>query len=273
VASSRHSAQDEFNQRTYRDSGVVEEYAGERELFTAERVILGAIESAIRGGSILDLGVGGGRTTASLLQVSGRYLGIDNSEPLIAASRRRHPGVTFAIDDARVLDSVKQELFDLVVFSFNGIDYVNHEDRLTILAQVYRRLRPGGLFWFSSHNLRTPVRKPWHLSHYQWRQSVQTTLANLKDIARNHWHYGQRAATQTAGDGYAILVDEGHEFRLVTYYVEPAEQLRQLRTQGFEGIRVFDFSGTERNADAMELDHSAHVHYIAVRPRRATSGQ
>jgi SAM-dependent methyltransferase len=172
VASSWRPAQDEFNQRTYRDVAVVNEYAGAYELFAAEKAILNTIESAVRGGSILDLGVGGGRTTASLFQLSGQYLGIDYSEPLIAVCRRRHPGGTFAVGDARVLHSVGHDSFDLAVFSFNGIDYVNHEDRLTILAQVYRRLKPGGLFWFSSHNLRTRVRKPWHLSHYRWRQPV-----------------------------------------------------------------------------------------------------
>jgi hypothetical protein len=43
--------------------------------------------------------------------------------------------------------------------------------------------------------------------------------------------------------------------------------------EGFEVIRVFDFEGTERPADTLEIDQSVHVHYIAVKPRRDTSRQ
>lgn len=50
--------------------------------------------------------------------------------------------------DARDLSTFSDQSFDLVWFSFNGIDYVNHIDRLTILQEIYRVTKPGAILYF-----------------------------------------------------------------------------------------------------------------------------
>ena len=81
-------------------------------------------------------------------------------------------------------------------------------------------------------------------------------------------NYLARSASQTEESGHAILVDSAHRFQLVFYFVDPAEQVRQLAGQGFEEIRVLDHWGEEREENAGEINRSAHVHYLA----RKTAG-
>ena len=47
----------------------------------------------------------------------------------------------------------KDNSFDFVLFSYNGVDYVDHADGLAILREIRRLIRPGGYFCFSTHNL------------------------------------------------------------------------------------------------------------------------
>ena len=266
----RHArlAQFELNRRTYGDGQVVRCYADQDNprLLPSEAAILTKLDRQIRGGSILDVGVGGGRTTPHLVSLARRYVGVDYSEQLVAKCHEKYPGIAFAECDARTLDAMGTETFDAVLFSFNGIDHVNHHDRQLVLSQVYRKLNPGGLFWFSSHNLRVPARRPWGLSYYRWRQRPAGILQNLSDIVRDTRNYWQRAKTQAAGEGYAILVDEAHEFRLVLYYIDPTAQVHQLRAHGFRDVTVFDFEGVERAAKSTEVARSVHVHYVAIKP-------
>jgi SAM-dependent methyltransferase len=258
----------ELNRHIYGDGQVVRLYSEPDDplLFPAEVAILRKYDQQIRGSSILDVGVGGGRTTPHLVSLASRYVGVDYSEQLVAECHKKYPGIAFAECDARTLDAMGNGTFDAVLFSFNGIDHVNHSDRQLVLSQVYRKLNPGGLFWFSSHNLRVPARKPWALSCYRWRQRPAGILQNLFDIVRDTRNYWQRAKTQAAGEGYAILVDEAHDFRLVLYYVDPAAQVNQLRAHGFREVTVFDFDGVEHTAESPEIDRSVHVHYVAIKP-------
>lgn len=262
------SHQDAANQNAYSDPAVVGCYAGPgARLFTSEKVILARIANDVRGRRILDLGVGGGRTTPHLLALTTDYLGVDYSPELIAACQAKFPGVPFQQGDARALDVLGEGRFDLVFFSFNGIDHVGHAERQQILAQVSHVLKPGGLLWFSSHNLRVRPPKPWHPAAYSWGKNPQTILRNLCEAAVGTRNYLARAAYQTDEPGRAILVDSAHRFQLVLYFVDPAEQVRQLAAQGFADIRVLDHWGEERASEASEINRSAHVHYLARKPQ------
>lgn len=265
------SPQDAANQHAYSDPAVVGCYAdsGAR-LFTSEKVILARIADEIRGRRVLDLGVGGGRTTPHLLALTADYLGVDYSPELIAACQAKFPGVRFQPGDARALEPLGAGVFDLVFFSFNGIDHVNHAERQQILAQVRHVLKPGGLFWFSSHNVRVRPPKPWHPAAYSWGKNPRTILRNFYEAAVGARNYLARTASQTEEPGRAILVDSAHRFQLVLYFVDPAEQVRQLTAQGFGEIRVLDHWGEERLENAAEINRSAHVHYLARKPRHGS---
>ena len=261
------SSQDAANQNAYSDPAVVGCYAGSGpRLFTSEKTILARLENELRGRRVLDLGVGGGRTTPQLLELTADYLGVDYSPELIAACQAKFPGVRFQQGDARALEVLGAGAFDLVFFSFNGIDHVSHAERQQILAQVRHVLKPGGLLWFSSHNLRVSPPKPWHPAAYTWGKNPKTILRNLYEAGVGWRNYLARAASQTEEPGRAILVDSAHRFQLVLYFVDPAEQVRQLAAQGFEEILVLDHWGEERMVNAVEINRSAHVHYLARKP-------
>ena len=85
---------DDTNRRTW--SGVADEYAIEGWGDPGEVVALLLAADRARGRPVLDLGVGGGRTTALLRLVSSEYMGIDYTPELVdlcrdAAPGRRHP--------------------------------------------------------------------------------------------------------------------------------------------------------------------------------------
>lgn len=51
--------------------------------------------------------------------------------------------------DATNLQKIEGTSFDIVVFSFNGIDSIcSEQGRLISLREIYRVLRPGGYFIF-----------------------------------------------------------------------------------------------------------------------------
>ena len=70
---------DRINLRTMRSAAVVAHYARPDELLPHERASLDLVVAEVRGGSVLDIGVGGGRTVKALLEVSPDYLGIHYS--------------------------------------------------------------------------------------------------------------------------------------------------------------------------------------------------
>ena len=70
-----------------------------------------------------------------------------------------------------------------------------------------------------------------------------------------------------AGSSDAVLIDEACHYRLLTYYVTPREQLRQLQQHGFEKTRLFDHRhGQETPASDPQLADSVHVHYLTRKP-------
>ncbi len=143
---------DRINQRTYRKRGVLRQFeAASGWLEPGERVAIEHVANAARDGAILDIGIGGGRTAPLMANISANYRGIDYTPDMVAVARRRFPGLCFHEMDARRM-SFADDSFDLVAFSYNGIDSVDLAGRLDILRQVHRVLVPGGYFVFSALN-------------------------------------------------------------------------------------------------------------------------
>src|SRR6185437_16849190 len=110
---------------------------------------------------ILDLGVGAGRTTPYLLEISKNYIGIDFSLAMISACQTRYPTAEFAVGDARDLSQFPAASFDFVLFSHNGIDCLDHPGRLRALAEIRRVLAPSGVFVFSTRNRKFKLPRSW----------------------------------------------------------------------------------------------------------------
>jgi len=152
----------ETNLKVYGTPHVVSYYASLDYLTPCERLLF---DSYIKPGSdILDLGVGGGRTTAYLAGRASSYVGVDYSAAMIEVCQKKFPGLEFRVADAADLSAFRGESFDAVVFAFNGIDFVlPAEARRACLGHIQRVLKPGGVLIFSSHNPRAIlVQRGWN---------------------------------------------------------------------------------------------------------------
>ena len=131
------------NLKTYSDPAVVTLFAKMEKLQPCEEIIF---QRWIRpGATVLELGVGGGRTAGPLAKIASQYIGLDYSQGMVEACRARYPQLEVYHGDATDLSRFEDRHFDAVVFSFNGIDCIrSDEGRATCLREVARVLKPGG---------------------------------------------------------------------------------------------------------------------------------
>ena len=183
---------------------------------------------------ILDIGCGGGRTTTMLSQMGYKVTGIDLSKNLIEYAKKNFPDIEFYVMDASNM-TFPDNYFDAALFSFNGLDCVVPVSmRLKILREIHRVIRPGGKFYFSSHNIwgkLIPEHKGlynWAVWGYEWMHILLRQLLNFH-IFRGYWWYYDI-------DGWQLL-----------YSASPYTNLRQFEETGWIPIavlsRVFDKSG------------------------------
>ncbi len=145
------------NKIVYESEDIIRFYTEQNDLQKPETTILTELRNKLPKMRMLDIGVGGGRTTTHFAFLAKEYLGIDYSSQMINACIKKFHGspqkISFLTADARTMKSFKDNSFDFVLFSFNGIDYMDHEDRLASLREIRRLIRSGGYFCFSTHNL------------------------------------------------------------------------------------------------------------------------
>jgi SAM-dependent methyltransferase len=267
----------ERNREVYEAADVARFYAGAVEgmgLLEEERTILVRFGPLWPGKSLLDLGVGGGRTTPHFLSFCGRYVGIDYAEPMVRLCRERFPGVDFRCRDARDLGEFGDGEFDVAWFSFNGIDYVSFEDRRRVLAEVRRVLRPGGAFVFSSHNLAAAPSPPGLRPPLVFDPNPFRLARRNLSLIRYHFaevlNYRRNKRFEANGLGYAVRVDAAHQYRLLTCYVSPRWQVEQLEAGGFRDVTLFGRNGSFPDRHAATID--PWVYYVAFKGETPATG-
>ena len=174
----------------FNNQKAVEIYTEKKKLFKAEELIFKEyLQTPCK---ILDLGCGAGRTTRYLKDMGHDVIGIDIANMQIEQAMRLHPDIDFRVGDATKL-KFKDQTFDFVLFSFNGLDCIYPEtERIEAMKQIYSVLNPGGGFIFSSHDLsfvrnnkRNWRRKPRHYKNFYYKE--RTVYGNLI------MYYGTRA--------------------------------------------------------------------------------
>ena len=139
------------NRDRYENPSVVDFYANLKSLEVAERFLFDKYLK--RGMKILDIGVGAGRTTPYLSAIASLYVGVENSYHMLDVCRRRFPRLSFVRADASDLGMFVDDSFDAVVFSFNGIDYIETDlSRKNFWAHCNRITTVDGCLIFSCHN-------------------------------------------------------------------------------------------------------------------------
>lgn len=256
------------NQSAYRHPKVAEAYAVAAELYPAEKVVLNLLADELSDLRMLDLGIGGGRTTEHFAPQVKEYVGVDYSPEMIAACRKRFPEWAhhgaFRVCDARAMPMFPDGYFDFVLFSFNGIDYVSHEDRERILGEVARVSRDGGVFVFSTHNLNSDVPAKFGAEAGTGLAiAVKQRLgAALFRVLNPHWY-------RRGEKDFLVINDGAHRFRLRTYYVRPGAQIRQLVSAGFRDVKIFASNGSILTPQAAEKATDPWLYYMARVQRRA----
>ncbi len=245
---------DDKNKTTYSTSSVVRHYAQLNELQPAEKAVLKFLQHRCSNIKMLDIGVGGGRTTQHFSKIASEYVGIDYSADMISACKKRFAAFSqkmqFEVCDARDMSQFADNSFDFILFSFNGIDYASHQERLKIFEEINRVGRPGGYFFFSSHNLQGlesefDIGK--QLSLNPLKTYVNLAMFSLLRLVNRSVNLAHIKAAD-----YAIIRDESHNFQLKTYYVRPKEQIHQL-SEWFSGIKVYSWKKEIKILSIQEL--------------------
>ncbi|WP_406857290.1 class I SAM-dependent methyltransferase [Alsobacter sp. KACC 23698] len=255
----------EPNLATFRNRTVVAAYQAECALQPAEATILDSIRDRIRGEPILDLGVGVGRTTPALTALTDVYVGMDYSPEMVAACRVRFPDERFEVGDARDLSRFATGSFGLVLFSFNGLDYVDHADRLKVLGECRRVLKPGSPFVFSTHNRNASLQSPWALRRLRG-DPLRDPMGCVKKLLTYPGGivlHAARRRREVQGADYAILNDQAHMYSLLTYYITPQAQVLQLEAAGFRAAKVVGRDGGWRSPDEFAGMTDSWIYYMA----------
>lgn len=255
---------------TYESADIVALYARPDGLQKPEQTLLTQLGSSLGSMDMLDIGVGGGRSTRYFAPRARSYLGVDYSAAMIEHCRAEFPNFYFAVSDARALGVAADESYDLVLFSYNGIDHLDADDRVLALTEMRRVLRPGGLMVFSSHNANY---LPAIIDRFRFRLHV-----NLRETLRSFkwssifWckngllQYRMPLAVGRVHDGT-------HSFRSSPlYYVRPDIAVIELRRLGMVDIVCAGNESSEfMSADDPRLpdDPNPWVYYVSRKPNPA----
>ena len=169
---------------------------------------------------------------------------------MVEVARKKHPFVDVRVGDARDLSRFADGSFALVVFSYSGIDAVDHEDRRRVLQEAHRVLMPNGIFWFSTLNLdgRAPHERPWApiwpVRHGGRIPHAADILRMVKGIPRGLLNSNRLRNRRQQGDGWLVAPFSSHAYGLLVHYTSLANQRAELERVGFKPhMEVFDPDG------------------------------
>jgi len=233
-------------------------YATYQDISPPERTAFASVADEFRNKRILDLGVGGGRTTPPLLQISADYTGIDYVLEMVEQCRARFPQVNYAHADARSMPQFADRSFDLIVFACNGVSMVDHAGRLAILKEVRRLLAAGGKFIFSTYNRNSAEHDRWfepppfQLSANPVRLAKNTARFGI-DMVRSLGNRLRYQHQEVRTEEYSIRNDRCHHYATMLYYISMPQQFSQLKQVGFPHTpTVYDHSGQLAPSDSRD---------------------
>lgn len=261
---------DEVNIAAWGADDIVQYYAttsgwldnGEKEAFAY------ALRQQPRG-AVLDIGIGGGRTTGLLRPMAGDYVGIDISPKMIAAAKLRFPAATLHCLDARAMTGLENRSFDIAFFSCAGLDAMDLAGRRAILGEARRVLRPQGLFVFSSFN----NEGPWAHSRVglfmprRWRdlrELAGNVRRSLRDLAHAKGRIGRLAAHEENGADRSVRLLPAFGFRVFAMFSTCQAIAGELDRHGFVIDRILTDRG-EIVGDAGRPPRQASWFYYIAR--------
>jgi len=234
--------------------------------------------------NLLDIGVGGGRTSRYLSELASTYVGIDYSPQMVLECRQRFPNLDFRQRDATDLSCFDDASFTAVVIAFNGLDYLSPEGRACCLAECHRVLDEDGILIFSSHNPRSLlVRHDWNRERVLTMSrafgrgvplrlvTVAVTLAAAtRAVLRSSWASLQRVRrlpTRAFWSGRGYVFDPAHG-GLSTYCSVPRLVWDEVRSAGFQMLESLGDEYPRKTGEFM-----TDWYYYACRKANTTASQ
>ncbi len=251
----------ETNSKTWAHRRFVRHYRA-TDLRPAEAQILARYEEGFSG-HVLELGCGTGRATGHLADRSDRVEAIDLSPAMIAEARKRHPGVTFHLQNMSDLSRFESGAFDAVIGTCNVIDVLEDDRRRALITEVRRLLGDEGAFVFSSHNRGhiEMLRKPWQMPNHPTHRFLALGKAILHlPVRLRNWYRLHRY--EVHAPDYEILNDAAHDWRLLQYYISPADSRRQLADCGLRMVECIALDGRPIDDDDQAREES-ELYYVA----------
>lgn len=240
----------------YSSPDIVSHYAGLDYLTPCESLLFAKYIQP--GMNVLDVGVGGGRTTAFLSGIARQYVGVDSSSAMVLRAQQRFPHTVFLRTTASDLGLFQDSSFDCIVMAFNVLDHLTDEsERQQCFAECRRVLATDGILIFSSHNPRAfLVRGCWspeRVKAYARRWVKEESfgfplLVALLTVAKAMIN-GTRALLRTFGrirhrlgrpafwTGSGCIVDQMHGGVLI-HVGTPARVKDELRNNGFHTLEM-----------------------------------
>jgi SAM-dependent methyltransferase len=114
-----------------------------------EQPSLRALLPPVAGRRVLDAGCGAGRASEWLVEQGAEVVGIDASPEMLRRARERVPAASFALADFSEPLAFENGSFDVAVA---GLVMHYLRDWVPTLRELYRVLRPGGIFVLSTHH-------------------------------------------------------------------------------------------------------------------------
>lgn len=248
-----------INRRHFEKKQIVSSY-DHTNLQNPEVMILVKYRDDILDKRVLDIGCGAGRTTPLLQILSSDYTGLDYSYDMIESCKKKYETLHFIHGDVRNMDALENETYDFVLFSFNGLDSIYHEDRLRGLQEIHRVLKQDGLFVFSSHNRNYRNAIPRPRMAYSLTPCIQ--VKNIMDFFKSIYNYSRNKKKQRFENEYSIINDVAHNYALLIYYIDKKSQISQIEEAGFEFVEMYDVHGNMLNINSGDSD-SAWIYYVA----------
>jgi ubiquinone/menaquinone biosynthesis C-methylase UbiE len=238
------AAADELNRQFWEMQGACDTWL--KDLYKAEKIILHDLYNESKNEPLLEIGVGEGRITSSLLSITTRYVGIDYSANMIELCKHRFPDADLRLCDARSMSCFGSDCFYLVVLWGNVIDDVRPTERSVILREINRILKRNGILLLSSHNL------DWNgiargASGFEglraWKDlDFLSTAVYGRCLLKQFW-------TRMAQKDCAVFPEyfrfQGNRMVVPTCYIRKEAQEKQLLRTGFTEISVMTIDGEQ----------------------------
>lgn len=243
---------DSLNKSFYENKTVADWYATKEFVMAEEQAFLKDFSDDLKGASLLDIGIGAGRTTRFLLPLVGHYIGVDYSPEMVKEAKAHFPQAQLEVRDARDLSAYSNAQFDVVLFSFNGIDCLSHEGRLLTISEIHRVLKPGGLFAFSSHNRDRLEVKAYGFQNLTFSKHPIRMLQNLALYWQGIRNWLNSRKLQSANPQYAMRSDSSNIYVAPLYYISKQASTQQLEQQGFHVEAIYNRQGQRTKTDSLD---------------------